>query len=45
MNASQTSWMTEEHEMFMDSVERFAEEELRPNTERWRKQGFVNREL
>ena len=31
---------TEEHEAFRESVRRFALEEIRPNAERWQKEGF-----
>lgn len=37
-------WMTEELEIFRDSVRKFLEKEFVPNQERWGKQGFVDRE-
>jgi len=36
--------MTEELEIFRDSVRKFLEKEFVPNQERWGKQGFVDRE-
>jgi alkylation response protein AidB-like acyl-CoA dehydrogenase len=45
MNASQAAWMTEEHEMFADSVIRFAQEDIHPHIERWAEQGYVEREF
>jgi acyl-CoA dehydrogenase len=36
--------MNEEIALFRDQVRRFAEVELAPHVERWRKQGFVDRE-
>jgi len=37
-------WMTEELEIFRDSVRKFLEKEFVPNQDRWGKQGFVDRE-
>jgi len=33
-----------DHEMFRDSYRRFVQKEIGPHTERWREQGFVDRE-
>ena len=36
---------SEEHDAFRDSVRRFCENELVPNTERWEEQQYVDREV
>jgi alkylation response protein AidB-like acyl-CoA dehydrogenase len=33
-----------EHDMFRDSYRRFVQKEIGPHTERWREQGYVDRE-
>ena len=38
-------WMNDEHVMLQASLRSFVEQEILPNTERWRKQGMVDREL
>ena len=38
-------WMTEDISMFRDAARRYIEGELAPQCERWRKQGFVDREV
>ena len=44
MNNYKTPWMTEELRILFDSVKKFAEIELLPDTEKWREQGYVDRE-
>ncbi|TGD73377.1 acyl-CoA dehydrogenase [Mangrovimicrobium sediminis] len=36
-------WLTEEHEMFRDSVRRFLQDEAEPHMDEWRRQGVVDR--
>ena len=38
-----SSWATDEHGMFADSVKRFYQEELVPNIDAWNEQGVVDR--
>ncbi|MDJ0653108.1 MAG: acyl-CoA dehydrogenase family protein [Xanthomonadales bacterium] len=38
-------WMSEEHAQLADMVERFFAAELVPNMDRWRRQGYVDREF
>jgi acyl-CoA dehydrogenase len=33
-----------DHEIFRDSYRRFVQKEIGPHTERWREQGYVDRE-
>jgi acyl-CoA dehydrogenase len=44
-NTWKTPWMQEEHIFLQDSVRKFIEREITPNSERWRKQGVVDREI
>ncbi len=44
MDNYKTPWMTEELEIFRDSVHKFLDKEFVPNQERWGKQGYVDRE-
>lgn len=39
------SWMTEEHVLLQDALRTFVAREVRTHTERWQKQGVVDREL
>jgi len=39
------SWMTEELALLQDMVQKFVEQEVVPNTERWCEQGHTDREL
>ena len=41
----QRTIFSEEHELFRSSVRRFMEEEIAPHMDRWRQQGYVDREL
>ncbi|WP_116322647.1 acyl-CoA dehydrogenase family protein [Cupriavidus sp. P-10] len=43
--ARQTPWMTEDLEMFQDTVRRFIERELAPNEARWAAQGYIDRDV
>ena len=45
MNAYKSPWMTEELELFRDSVRRFVEAEIAPHQERWNKQQHVDRDI
>jgi alkylation response protein AidB-like acyl-CoA dehydrogenase len=45
MNGDFAAWMTEEHHMFLDSVTRFIETEMKPHHERWREQRHVEPEF
>lgn len=38
-------WQQEEHQLFAESVRRFFNDKLAPNTERWAEQGQVDREF
>lgn len=40
---SSASWVTEEHRMFAEMADRFMQDELVPNEERWNDQGMVDR--
>lgn len=44
MNRHRSPWMTEELELFGDSVARFFRTEFVPHQARWDKQGFIDRE-
>ena len=41
----QANWMTEEHLMFKESMRKFMEAEIAPNTDLWAEQGIVDREF
>jgi len=41
----QRTIFSEEHELFRSSVRRFMEAEIAPHMDRWRQQGYVDREL
>ncbi|QRQ84039.1 acyl-CoA dehydrogenase family protein [Cupriavidus oxalaticus] len=43
--ARQIPWMTEDLEMFQDTVRRFIERELAPNEARWAAQGYIDRDV
>ncbi|QJQ10704.1 acyl-CoA dehydrogenase [Pseudomonas putida] len=38
-------WMTDELEMFRQQVRRFAEARMMPQAEKWRSQGFIDRQI
>ena len=45
MNPHRSAWMTEDHEIFRDSVRKFVEAELVPHRERWNDQGHPEPEV
>lgn len=44
-NNYRSPWMDEELDMFRDAARRFMEREIVPNEERWRKQGYTDKEF
>ena len=40
-----SSWQTEEHLLFGDSVKKFYEKEMVPHIERWNERGIVDRDF
>ena len=36
-------WVTDEHKLFTDSVQKFYNDEMRPNIEDWVNKGFVSK--
>jgi acyl-CoA dehydrogenase len=44
MSVNQARWMTEDLQIFADSIRRFVERECAPQREHWEKQGRVDRE-
>lgn len=45
MSNENPSWMTEDHVMYADTVQKFVGAEITPNIERWRKEGVADRNL
>ena len=45
MPASSAGWGTEEHRLYRESVRRFLADKVKPNIQRWRKQGVTGREI
>lgn len=39
------NWVTDEHQMFAEMANRFMDDELVPNIERWNQNGMVEREF